>query len=68
MTNIRREGKNFLVNIGDNDIIIAVDDLDLGFESHREYLRQIIDLKSLRDGRFEENMIEKAKIVVTWHK
>lgn len=53
LTNIRKDGKNFLVNVGDKDIIVAVDDLDLGFEYHREYLRQIIDLKMLHDSRFE---------------
>jgi hypothetical protein len=52
LTNIRREGKNYLMNVGDNDIIVAVDDLDLGYESHREYLRQLIDLKNLQDDRF----------------
>ena len=31
LTNIRRDGKNYLMNVGDNDIIIAVDDLDLGY-------------------------------------
>lgn len=56
------------MNVGDNDIIIAVDDLDLGFESHREYLRQLIDLKTLHDARFEEYAIAKAQIVAVWHK
>jgi len=31
LNNIRRDGKNYLLIIGDNDIIIAVDDLDLGY-------------------------------------
>lgn len=35
LNNIRREGKNYLINIGDNDIIIAIDDIDLGYEMHR---------------------------------
>lgn len=67
LTNIRRDGKNYLMNVGDNDIIIAVDDLDLGYESHREYLRQLIDLKTLHDNRFEEYAVEKVKIVGVWH-
>lgn len=54
LTNIRRDGKNFLRNVGDNDIIVAVDDLDLGYETHREYLRQLIDMKNLHDDRFED--------------
>ncbi len=54
LTNIRRDGKSFLRNVGDNDIIVAVDDLDLGYETHREYLRQLIDLKNLHDDRFED--------------
>lgn len=37
------------MNVGNNDIIVAVDDLDLGYETHREYLRQLIDLKNLHD-------------------
>lgn len=52
LTNIRREGKNYLVNVGDNDAFVVIDDLDLGMESHREYLRQLIDVKSIHDGRF----------------
>lgn len=56
------------MNVGDNDIIVAVDDLDLGYESHREYLRQLIDLKTLHDNRFEEYAVEKVKIVGVWHK
>lgn len=56
------------MNVGDNDIIIAVDDLDLGFESHREYLRQLIDLRTLHDGRFEEYAVEKVKFIGVWHK
>jgi hypothetical protein len=66
LTNIRKDGKNFLVNIGDNDIFVTVDDLDLGFETHREYLRQLIDLKKLQDNRFEEFTLEKMKVIVTW--
>lgn len=52
LNNIRRDGKNYLLNIGDNDIIIAVDDLDLGYEMHREFLRQVIDRKVVQDSRF----------------
>lgn len=68
LNNIRRDGKNYLLNIGDNDIIIAVDDLDLGYEMHREFLRQIIDIKVVQDSRFEEYTIAKAKIIAAWHK
>lgn len=42
------------MNVGDGDIIIAVDDLDLGFECHREYLRQLIDTGIVWDARGEE--------------
>lgn len=31
LTNIRKDGKNYLMNVGNNDIIISIDDLDLGF-------------------------------------
>lgn len=68
LTNIRRDGKSFLRNVGDNDIIVAVDDLDLGYETHREYLRQLIDLKNLHDDRFEDYTLEKVKIIASWHK
>jgi hypothetical protein len=52
LTNIRREGKNYLMNVGDNDVFVVIDDLDLGTESHREYLRQLMDSKNIHDGRF----------------
>ena len=41
-----------LLNIGDKDIILTIDDLDLGKEYHREYVRQIIDMESVRDSKF----------------
>lgn len=30
LVNVRREGQNMLLNIGEKDVIITVDDLDLG--------------------------------------
>jgi hypothetical protein len=68
LTNIRKEGKNFLANIGNNDVFITVDDLDLGVESHREYMRQLIDERSLHDSRFEEYSLEKVKVIASWLK
>ena len=34
-THIRKDGKNMLMNVGSSEINILVDDLDLGFKSHR---------------------------------
>ena len=54
LTHIRKNGKNMLMSIGEADINIVVDDLDLGYQFHREYLRAMIDEKLVRDNRFEE--------------
>lgn len=55
------------VNIGDKDIILTIDDMDLGKEYHREYVRQIIDLEAVRDSKFEEYKLQKVKILAAWH-
>ena len=40
------------MKIGTEEINIVVDDLDLGFQSHREYIRALIDDKVVRDSKF----------------
>ena len=47
-----------LVSIGHSDINIVVDDLDLGFQSHREYLRALVDSNVVRDNKFEDFSFE----------
>ena len=67
LTNIRREHKNMLVNIGGKDIILTIDDMDLGKQHHTEYIRQIIDQESIRDSKFDLYKLQNVKILGAWH-
>ena len=54
LMHIRKNGKNMLMSIGEANINIIVDDLDIGYQFHREYLRAVMDEKLVRDHRFED--------------
>ena len=54
-----------LVSIGQSDINIVVDDLDLGFQIHRQYLRALIDSNVVRDNKFEDYSFEDCHIIGT---
>lgn len=57
LTHVRKEGKNMLMSIGEQDIHVQVDDLDLGHEWQHEYIRRLIDRNSFRDHHFDEYTI-----------
>ena len=60
-TQVRRDGKNFLIS--PEETAIVIEDLDLGHKSHIESMRQMIEEKMMRDDRFEEYQFEEMRIL-----